>query len=112
MCCDKTFVTASTIDVDTATVVIVPDQAVALDNYEKVVIKLLTTPAGGATFPATITVNGAAVPVYDKAGNVLYGNQLYSGMVIMGYFGSAGAGGTAHLQLINYPYTGKYCYNG
>lgn len=107
MCCCEYMNNHSTVGTITvaATALLVPDQALTPTNTERVYLRLTTTPSGAVNVPVTVTLNGADVPVYDKAGNIVYGNQLQFGMLLAGYYGTNGAGGTAHLQLVNFPRT-------
>jgi hypothetical protein len=74
-------------------------------NEGRVAIKIINSvPANGMILPVTITLNGENVPVYDKYGNIMYGYGIRPYAVLKGYYGNNGAGATAHLQLINYPF--------
>lgn len=106
MCCCaymNNYASVGTITVSATSALLVPDQALSPTNTERVYLRLTTTPSGTVNVPVTVTLNGADVPVYDKAGNIVYGNQLQYGMLLAGYYGTNGAGGTAHLQLVNFP---------
>ena len=87
----------STINVTATAVTLVPDVAMTLVDKERFGLRLTTAPTGGATLPVSATINGADVPVLDRYGNIVYGNQLKAGQVIYGYFGSNGSGATAHI---------------
>ena len=85
----------STITVGTAAL-LTPDVALSPTNHERVYLRLETAPSGASNVPAAVTLNAVNVPIYDKYGNIVYGNQLEEGMLLKGYFGSNGAGNTAH----------------
>lgn len=90
-------------------VLLTPDTPLNPTNNERVVLRLETSPTGATNVPVQVTLNGVAVPVYNKAGNILYGNELYDGEVLKGYYGTNGAGNTAHFIAINVPYAGGRC---
>lgn len=95
--------TASTA-VETSTLRITPSKALSPENEQGIKILITSsTPAAGAILPVNIMLNQVAVPVYDKFGNIVYGNQIYKGMILKGYFGDNGSGNTAHFQLIKLP---------
>lgn len=94
----------STATVSTTAVLLTPDQALTPENTERVYLRLATTPSGATNVPLTVTLNAAAVPVYDRYGNIIYGNQIQYGQLLAGYYGTNGSGGTAHLQLVNFPH--------
>lgn len=82
-----------------------PGSALSVENEGRVCFVLTgSVPSAGATLPVVMLVNGVQVPVYDKYGNILYGANLRSRAVIKAYYGTNGSGGTAHLQLVNFPY--------
>lgn len=93
----------STTTVSATSVLLTPDQALTPDNTERVYLRMVTTPSGATNVPVTVTLDSAAVPVYDRYGNIVYGNQIQSGMLLAGYYGTNGSGGTAHFQLVNFP---------
>lgn len=85
----------STINISTTAVVLVPDETMTLVDKERFGLRLTTAPTGGATLPVAATINGVNVNVFDRYGNIVYGNQLKAGQVIYGYFGTNGLGDTA-----------------
>lgn len=86
--------------VSTDVLLLTPTTALSPIDEQKVMIKVTTaTPTAGQILPVNIVFNGANVPVLDKFGNVMYGNELYSGMILKGYFGD----NEAHYLVINYP---------
>lgn len=88
----------STINVTTTAVTLVPDEPMTLVDKGRFGLRLMTAPTGGATLPVEATINGGAVNVFDRYGNIVYGNQLKAGQVIYGYFGTNGLGATpAHI---------------
>lgn len=93
----------STITADTDSLNITPDEALAPVNYQRVSLKLRANVTSGFNLPVEVTLGGATVPVYDKAGNVVYGSQLVYGMYLNGYYGTNGADGTSHLSVMNVP---------
>lgn len=100
---------ASTI-IDGSNLNIIPDNALTPINEQGIKLLISTeTPAIGAPLPVTVALNGTNVPVFDKFGNIVYGNQIYRGIVLKGYFGNNGAGGAPHFQLIKLPVR-YYCY--
>lgn len=48
-------------------------------------------PATGAALATQLTVNGAAVPLWDKYGNLVPGCGLKKGIIYRGYFGTGTA---------------------
>ena len=84
----------STINVATTAVVLVPDETMTLVDKEKFGLRLTTASTGDATLPVAATINGINVNVFDRYGNIVYGNQLKAGQVIYGYFGTNGLGDT------------------
>lgn len=95
--------TAST-TVESSTLRIVPSKALSPENEQGIKILITSsTTTTGVTLPVYIVLNQTAVPVYDKFGNIVYGNQIYKGMVLKGYFGNNGSGNTPHFQLIKLP---------
>lgn len=94
---------ASTVTADTDSINITPDTAIAPANYQRVSIKLRANVMSGYTLPVEITLGGVSVPVYDKAGNIVYGSQLNYGMYLNGYFGTNGAAGADHFSVMNVP---------
>lgn len=86
-----------------------PDVALAPLNESKVSFVIATTvPVAGMSLPANITLNGVDVPIYDRFGNIIYGANLRTRFEYKGYYGTNGAGGTAHIQVVNYP-IGRQC---
>lgn len=105
-CCRNTSTlrsTVSTVTVDTDSINLTPDSALSPANYQRVSLKLKANITSGFTLPVEVTLGGASVPVYDKAGNVIYGSQLIYGMYLNGYFGTNGSGGSDHLSIMNVP---------
>ena len=84
----------STINVSTTAVILVPDETMTLVDKERFGLRLTTAPTGGLTLPVAVTINGINVNVFDRYGNIVYGNQLKAGQVIYGYFGTNGLGDT------------------
>lgn len=83
---------------------IIPDTALTPENEQGIKILIRSsTPASGTDLPVSITLGGNSVTVYDKYGNIVYGNQIYDNMVLKGYYGNNGSGNTAHYQLIRLP---------
>lgn len=112
MYCRNTFdnySTVSTMATSATAVLLTPDTPLTPTNNERVVLRLETSPTGATNVPVQVVINGANVPVYNKAGNILYGNELYNGEVIKAYYGTNGEGGTAHLIAVNVPYGGNRC---
>lgn len=101
-CAEVNYSLVGTITV-TTTALLVPDTPLSPTNTERVVLRLTTTPSGASNVPANVTLNGANVPVLDRYGNTIYGNQLSTGMVLKGYFGTNGIGATSHFIVVNYP---------
>lgn len=95
--------TVSTMATSTASVLLTPDTPLTPTNNERVVLKLATSPTGATNVPVNVIVGGVAVPVYNKAGNILYGNELYNGELLKCYYGTNGADGEAHLIAVNVP---------
>lgn len=86
--------------------VITPTTAISPDNEDKLSIVVTNSiTAAGMTLPVLITLGGAQVPVYDKYGNIVYGASLRTNTIIKGYYGVNGSGGTAHVQVVNQPFT-------
>ena len=48
-------------------------------------------PAAGSSLAVQLTINGAAVPLWDKFGNLVPGCGLKKGRVYKGYFGTGTA---------------------
>lgn len=87
----------STITVGQTTVLLVPDREMTLSNKQKFGLKLTAPITGGSTLPVYATINGVTTQVFDRYGNIVYGNQLKEGQTIFGYFGDNGASGAVHL---------------
>lgn len=95
----------ATVAVSSTNLLATPTDTLSPLNEGKVAIRITNSvPANGASLPVTITLNGSAVPVYDKYGNILYGYGIRPYAVMRGYYGNNGASSSAHLQLINYPF--------
>ena len=106
-CANNIYRSTATAAVNTGgtALVITPDTALTPANENRVAIMVTSTIAtAGLILPVQITLNGTAVPVYDKFGNILYGSEIRTNAVMKGYYGTNGSGGTAHLQLVNYPF--------
>ena len=90
--------TVSTIQANTATVLLVPDDPITISNKERFGLKLTANiPVSGMALPVYATINGVTTQVLDRYGNIVYGSQLKEGQVIYGYFGANGIGGAVHL---------------
>lgn len=90
-------------------VVLTPDNTLSPVNESKVsFIPTVAVPVAGMSLPAYIQLNGATVPIYDRFGNIVYGANIRTRYAYRGYYGTNGVGGTAHLQLTNYP-IGRQC---
>lgn len=71
-------------------------------NRDHVCFKLCQEiPAAGASLPVQVTVNGTAIPLWNKYGNPVLGSQLTRRKYI-GYYGST----TPHVIISNSP---TYC---
>jgi hypothetical protein len=104
-CNNNTTVSTANVAVSTSVLLITPTETLSPENESRVAVKIINSvPADGVTLPVEILLNGANVPVYDKFGNVLYGYGIRPNTVLKGFFGNNGAGATAHLQLVNYPF--------
>lgn len=89
---------------------ITPTDILNPDNEQAIKILVTSsTPTAGAALPVSLFLNSAAVPVYDRFGNLVYGNQIYKGIILKGYFGNNGSDGN-HFQLIKLPV--RYFING
>jgi hypothetical protein len=109
---NTTTVLSSTADtaVNSTELRITPTNALSPINEQGVKLLINSeTPAAGAALPVTVFFNSTAVPVYDKYGNIVYGNQIYKGIVLKGYYGNNGSGNTAHYQLLKLPVRICYC---
>lgn len=93
----------STITADADSLNLTPDDALVPANYQRVSLKVRANVTSGFNLPVEVTLNGVSVPVYDKAGNVIYGSQLVYGMYLNGYYGTNGPAATAHLSVMNVP---------
>lgn len=102
--------TVGTVAVSGTNLLLTPDSALSPSNEGRVCFVVTgSVPSAGAALPVVILLGGVQVPVYDKYGNILYGSALRRRVVIKGYFGNNGSGGTAHLQLVNYPFVRCGC---
>ena len=105
MCnCKSILASTATVAIDSDTLLITPTVSLTPENEQG--IKILLTngiPATAANLPVFITLGGAKVILTDRFGNVVYGTQLYKGLVLKGYFGNNGIGGNAHYQLLKLP---------
>lgn len=89
--------------------VLTPENDLEPVNENKVgFIVTASVPGAGMALPATIVVNGASVPIYDRFGNIVYGSNIRTRFEYKGFYGTNGAGNTAHIQLVNYP-LGRTC---
>jgi hypothetical protein len=107
-CCKNTCnIITGTVAVDGANLVITPVATQITPENEDRVCLVVTNrvPAAGMTLPVVITIGGANIPVYDKFGNIVYGASLRTNTLIKGYYGVNGSGGTAHIQVVNQPFT-------
>lgn len=95
--------TVSTVAADADSLNLTPDTALSPANYQRVSIKLTANVTAGFTLPVEVLLNGESVPVYDKAGNVVYGSQLFYGQYLNGYYGTNGAAGADHFVALNIP---------
>lgn len=109
-CCSILSSTATVaIDSGNTFILISPSKALSPENEDRVKIKIVNSvPTAGATLPVAITFGSSNVYLYDKYGNAVYGNDLYNGLILRGYYGNNGAGGTAHFQLVGLPHR-YYC---
>ena len=90
-------------------VLLTPDNALAPVNQQRLSLAVTTSiPTAGMSLPVYVVMNGANVPVYDKYGNIVYGTDIMTRAAMHGYYGVNGSGGTAHVQLVNFPY-GRSC---
>jgi hypothetical protein len=107
-CCRNTCnIITGTVAVDGTNLVITPTVSQStLENEDKVCLVITNrVPAAGMTLPVVLLVGTANVPVYDKFGNIVYGASLRTNSLIRGYYGVNGSGGTAHIQVVNQPFT-------
>lgn len=95
--------TVSTVAADTDSLTLTPDTALAPANYQRISLKITASVTAGFTLPVEVLLAGASVPVYDKAGNIVYGSQLYYGQYLNGYYGTNGAAGADHFIALNVP---------
>lgn len=90
-------------------VILTPDDSVTLENEGKFsFVVAASVPVAGMSLPAYMVVGGANVPIYDRFGNIIYGANLRTRFEYKTYYGTNGAGGTAHIQVVNYP-IGRQC---
>ena len=76
-------------------------------NEGRLAFRLINSvPSSGANLPVLLSINGgtSAIPIYDKYGNIMYGYGIRPYAILKGYYGNNGSGGTAHVQLVNYPF--------
>jgi hypothetical protein len=104
-CNASTIITGTTAVVGTD-LVITPTTAITPENEDRLSIVITNSiTVAGMTLPVLITLGGAQVPIYDKFGNIVYGASLRANTIIRGYYGVNGSGGTAHVQVVNQPFT-------
>lgn len=96
-CCAYPKSNVSTITVGSTTVLLVPDTEMSLSDKQKFGMRLTAPITGGSTLPVYATINGVTTQVFDRYGNIVYGNELREGQEIYGYFGANGASGASHL---------------
>lgn len=76
------------------------DTLVTVVNTERVCIKICkAVPESGYNLPVLATVNGATVPVWNKYGNPMTGDELSKCKLYKGYYGA----NTPHIILTNEP---------
>lgn len=103
ICCNQNSSTVSTVSIGSTALLLTPDVALSPSNYDKVFLRMATGIPGGETLPVAVVLNGENVNVYDRAGNIVYGNQIVKGLRLNGYFGSNGVGGADHFQVMTLP---------
>lgn len=108
-CCNSNtlhgLITAAAVNTGGTAVVLTPQNALSPVNQQRLSLSVtVTIPTAGMSLPVNVVMDGANVPVYDKYGNVVYGSDILTGAVMNGYYGTNGSGGTAHVQLVNFPY--------
>lgn len=104
-CCKDTILTSTaTVSVSGELLLITPDTELSPANEQRVKIKVTNSvPADGAALPVAIVLNGGNVYVFNKFGNSVYGAELFSGIVLRGYYGNNGYTATGHYQLVILP---------
>lgn len=86
------------------TLLITPDVVISPNNEQRVKIKITqSVPAAGANLAVGITFGENEFAVFDRFGNIVYGNELFEGIVLRGYFGNNGVAASGHYQLIKLP---------
>ena len=72
-------------------------------NQDRFCMKIpccMSIPTSASTYAVQVTVNGSAIPLWDKYGNPLTASELSSKRIYKGYYGST----TPHV-IINAPMT-------
>lgn len=109
---DNILASTATVAVNSGLLLITPSTALTPDNEGRVKIKITNSvPQAGANLPVAITLNGGSVYVYNRFGNLVYGNELFEGIILKGFYGNNGPNATGHYQLIKLPRR-YYCYCG
>ena len=108
--CCKHFHKSSTLSVgETNLVISFTDSPTAADKDRFCFVICQPIPESGKTLPVQVVVNGVAVPLWNKYGNLVYGYDLKSRCCYKGFFGT----GTAnHVILNNFPVTTNCNCNG
>lgn len=99
-CCEN-INRVSTITTSTTEMVLGFTPALGAVNEQRFSFVICTAiPGTAAPVPVQLTLNGVAVPLWNRFGNPVYSNELKTRKVYRGYFGSEG---TAHVIAINTP---------
>lgn len=98
-CCTSNILrSTATSAVSTSVLLLTPTNPLSPNDTQKVSIKVTTsTPTNGQSLPVNILFNGANVPVLNKYGNIVYGNELTINTVLNGYYGD----NTPHYLVVN-----------
>lgn len=64
---------------------------------------MLSSFSGGELLPVQLTVNGTAIPLWDRYGNPVLGNQIKTRCVYRGFYGDS----SPHIIVYNLPYKEK-----
>ena len=101
---DTILTSTAKLSISGTTLLITPDVVISPNNEQRVKIKITqSVPAAGANLAIGITFGENEFAVFDRFGNIVYGNELFEGIVLRGYFGNNGAAASGHYQLIKLP---------
>lgn len=106
MCCNKVRIANGVTVSDTAVVLTFADGATGVADTQAFTFRLCQgIPAAGAELPVQVTVNGTAVPLWNRYGNPVLGKDLRTRVNYCGFYGAT----TPHVISWTLPLPQKIC---